>query len=89
MSWPGFADALPVFPDTRSLERTARELGRAAGTYAEAAMRPRELFAWAATTLGTPVALNAFRAHGPPAYVMISVDGLRDLAEGRVPPRGG
>ncbi len=83
-SFPRGVVALSVYGDESSFLRTARDLGMNPGSFAMAAMPPRDLFAWAAGH-GWGVALNAFRAPDRPIYIPIPPADVQCLARGEAP----
>lgn len=86
-AWPGMDPAVPVYPDLRSVEQAAEDLGMAPGSFGFAAMPPRDLFAWAAG-LDSAVALNVYRDPSTPLYVFVTAEEVQALSEGEVPERG-
>lgn len=86
-AWPGVGLAMPVYPDLRSVEQAAEDLGMAPGSVGLAAMPPRDLFAWAAG-LDTALALNVYRDPSTPLHVFVTAEEARALAEGEIPERG-
>lgn len=87
-SFPGVPEtALPAYPDLRSLQWCAQDLGMAPSSYAIAGMPPRKLFEWAAK-MGAAVALNVYRDRSSPLYVLVRAPTVQTLAQGRVPAQG-
>lgn len=86
-AWPGVGMAMPVYPDLRSIEQAAEDLGIAPGSVGFAAMPPRDLFAWAAG-LDAALALNVYRDPSTPLYVFMTAEEARALSEGEIPDRG-
>ena len=85
MSWPGFGEALPVYPDLSSLLQAARDLKLNPNSLAWAHFLPRDLFTWADQQPFGGVALNVYVDPTRPKYFMIDKTDLHSLACGRIP----
>jgi hypothetical protein len=79
MGWPGQASPfLPVLPDLASLHRASQELGLAPGSFAVAALRPRELFQWASQS-SFGVALGVYADEGQVRYLALDAPTIGSL----------